>query len=178
MHKWIDSLPALAFLAAVILRDIYTATVVLIVSLFALVAWYWFSEKRIHRLHLGTATLGLVLGGLTLAIQEPMFIKFKPTAVYLVFASILAASHFFANGVIMKRLGGTMLELPEPLWRRINMAWAVFFVICAGINVVLALTLSDEAWALVRTFGFTGLMFLFLLAHLPFVSPYLPEESR
>lgn len=178
MHKWIDSVPAVAFLAAVIWRDIYFATVILVVALFALVAWYGVMEKRIHRMHLGTALVALVLGGLTLAIHDPLFIKFKPTAVYLVFAVILAASHFFASGVIMQRLGRSMIELPEPLWRRINLAWAVFFVFCAGLNVVFALSLSDEHWALVKTFGFTALMFLFLLAHLPFVSAYLPEESR
>lgn len=177
MHKWIDSLPALAFLGAVIWRDIYFATVVLIVALFALVGWYALREKRLHKLHFGTAMVALVLGGITLLVQDPLFIKFKPTAVYLAFALTLLGSHFIGQTVIMQRLGQAMLPLPPALWRRVNLAWVLFFVGCAALNVVFALSLSDQHWALVKTFGFTGLMFLFMLAHLPFVAPYLPKES-
>ena len=177
MHKWIDSLPALAFLGAVIWRDIYVGTLVLIVSLFALVLYYAIREKRLHKMHFGTAMIALVLGGITLAVRDPMFIKFKPTAVYLVFAILLAGSHFVGEKVIMQRLGHSVLALPDALWRKVNVAWALFFVFCAGLNVVLALNLSDETWALVKTFGFTGLMFVFMLAHLPFVSEHLPEEE-
>ena len=177
MHKWIDSIPALAFLGAVIWRDIYFATMVLIVSLFALVAYYAIVQKRVHKMHLGTAVIALVLGGITLWVRDPMFIKFKPTAVYLVFSCLLAGSHFFGEKVIMQRLGQGTLTLPDALWRKINVAWALFFAFCAGLNVVLALSLSDETWALVKTFGFTGMMFLFMLAHLPFVSEHLPKEE-
>lgn len=177
MHKWIDSVPALAFLAAVIWRDIYFATIVLIASLFALVAWYGLREKRLHKMHFGTAVAALVLGGITLLVKDPLFIKFKPTAVYLAFALILLGSHWLGDNVIMQRLGNSVLQLPEPLWRKINLAWAGFFLFCAALNVVLALQLSDETWALVKTFGFTGLMFLFMMAHLPFVSEHLPKEE-
>ncbi len=177
MHKWIDSVPALVFLGAVIFRDIYFATGVLIIALFALVGWYGVVERRLHKLHLGTAVVALVLGGLTLAVHDPMFIKFKPTAIYLIFALILGGSQFIGSTVIMQRLGQSVIELPAALWRRINIAWALFFVGCAGLNIILALKLSDEMWVLVKTFGFTGLMFVFMLAHLPFVSAYLPKEE-
>ncbi len=177
MSKWIDSFPALAFLGAILWRDIYFGTIVLIVSLFALVAWYAVIERRLHRMHFGTAVVALVLGGLTLSVNDPLFIKFKPTAVYLIFALVLAGSHFIGETVIMQRLGKSVIELPSPIWRRINFAWALFFVFCAGLNVVLAMALSDEMWALVKTFGFTALMLVFMFAHLPFVSDYLPKES-
>ena len=177
MSKWIDSVPALAFLGAIIWRDIYFGTIVLIVSLFALVAWYGVVEQRLHKMHFGTAMVALVLGGLTLSVNDPLFIKFKPTAVYLVFALILAGSHYLGETVVMQRLGKSLIELPERLWRRINLAWAGFFLLCAGLNIAFALTLSDEMWALVKTFGFTGLMFVFLLLHLPFVSEHLPDDT-
>ena len=177
MHKWIDSIPALAFLGAVIWRDIYVGTLVLIASLFALVLYYGITEKRLHKMHFGTAMVALVLGGVTLAVRDPLFIKFKPTAVYLAFAVILVGSQFIGDKVIMQRLGQSVIELPQTLWRKLNLAWALFFVFCAALNIALALTLSDETWALVKTFGFTALMFLFMLAHLPFVSDYLPKEE-
>lgn len=177
MNKWIDSAPAVVFLGAVIWRDIYFATVVLIVALFGLVGYYLLTERRLHKMHFATAMIALVLGVLTLSIHDPLFIKFKPTAVYLVFALLLGGSHWFGEQVLMHRMGSHVIELPEALWRKINIAWSLFFVFCAGLNIVLAMQLSDEAWALVKTFGFTGLMFAFMLAHLPFVSDYLPKES-
>ncbi len=171
-------IPALLFVGAVFLTNIYTATAILIVALFGLVAFYAVVEKRLHKMHFGTAVAALVLGGLTLAVRDPLFIKYKPTVIYAVFALIITTSHFIGERVVMQRLGHKTLQMPEELWRRINMAWALFFAGCAGLNAVLAVSLSDEHWALVKTFGFTGLMFVFLLAHIPFVHRYLPEDGK
>ncbi|MGB1558553.1 MAG: inner membrane-spanning protein YciB [Oceanococcaceae bacterium] len=178
MKQLLDSLPALAFLAGVLLRDIYTATVWLMLSLVALVLYYRLAEKRWHRTHLITAAVAIVLGGLTLAIRDPLFIKYKPTAIYGGFAVALGLSHFWGSKVLLARLPQQMVDLPEALWRKVNASWALFFALCAGANVLLALSLSDEHWALAKTFGFPVAWFLFVLAHLPFVAPYMRQEKE
>lgn len=177
MRQLIDMIPALVFLAGVLLADIYVATLALMVSLVLLVLFYRVAEQRWHRMHLITAIVAVSLGGLTLIIRDPLFIKYKPTAIYGGFAVALLLSHVIGDKVLLQRFPQKLVQFPEPLWRKVNFAWAMFFLLVAGINVVLALQLSDEHWALARTFGFPVLWFGFVLAHLPFAGPYMTTDN-
>src|SRR3546814_12969915 len=79
-------------------------TELLIVGMFALVAWYWFREHRLHKAHFITALVALVLGGLTIYVHDARFIKFKPTVVYAVFSLALLGSHLIGDRVLLARL--------------------------------------------------------------------------
>ena len=176
MNALIDFLPALLFIGAYAAYGIYVATAVLIVAMFALVAWYWFREKRLHKAHFVTALVALVLGGLTLYVHDASFIKFKPTVVYAVFAIALLGSHLVGDKVLLARLPQKTIELPDPIWRKVNFAWALFFAGCAALNLYVAFHFSEATWVKFKTFGFTALMFVFLIAHVPFLKRYLPES--
>jgi len=178
MKFLLDMLPALAFFGAYYLADIYTATIALIVSLFLLVTIYWFWEKRLHKAHFITAMVALVLGGITLAVHDPAFIKYKPTVVYAVFALALLGSHLVGDRVLLARLPQKSIQLPQPVWRKVNFVWALFFAFCAVLNLYVAANFSEATWVKFKTFGFTALMFVFLLAHAPFLSRYLQQESQ
>lgn len=178
MKNLMDWLPALAFVAAYLVYDIYVATAVLIVTLFAAVAVHRLRTGEWHKTNAVAAVIALVLGGLTLWIRDPMFIKLKPTAVYAIFSLVLIGSHFIGNKPLMARIPPSMIDLPDWLWGRINTAWAVFFLLCAVVNVPIALYLSESTWVMIKTFGYTGASFVFLLAHLPFIAPYLPKEEE
>nr|MBV6630381.1 septation protein IspZ [Oceanococcus sp. HetDA_MAG_MS8] len=179
MRQLLDSSPALLFLAGVLWADIYTATLWLMLALVALVLYYRVTERIWHKMHLGTAVVAVVLGSLTLAIRDPLFIKYKPTAVYGIISAILLGSHFVGDKVLLARLPQAMVDLPDKLWRRVNLAWVLFFAASAVVNAILAVQLSDENWALVKTFGFPAAWFLFVMAHLPFTAPYMniPEKD-
>lgn len=178
MKFMLDMLPALVFFGAYFLADIYTATIALIVSLFAVVAIYWLWEKRLHKVHFVTALVALVLGGITVAVHDATFIMYKPTAVYAVFALALLGSHVIGDKVLLARLPQKSVQLPEPIWRKVNFAWAVFFAFCAVLNLYVAANFSEATWVKFKTFGFTALMFVFLLAHAPFLSRYLQQEQH
>jgi intracellular septation protein len=172
----LDFAPALLFFGAYLLFDIYVATAVLIVAAIALVLVYRLWKNHWHKSHLVVAVLATVLGGLTLAIHDPAFIKFKPTAVYGVFALALLGSHFIGDRVLLERLPQKTFTFPPAVWRRVNLAWAVFFLGCAALNLYVAGNYDEATWVKFKTFGFTALIFVFLLAHAPFVSRYLPQE--
>ena len=176
MKFLLDLAPALVFFAAYFLFDIYVATAALIVAAIALVLIYRLWQKRWHKSHLVVAVLAAVLGGLTLAIHDPAFIKFKPTAVYAVFALALLGSHFIGDRVLLARIPQQTFNLPEPVWRKVNLSWALFFLFCAALNWYIASHFDEATWVSFKMFGFTALMFVFLLAHAPFLSRYLPQE--
>ena len=178
MKFLLDYAPALLFFAAYFLFGIYVATATLIAAAIALVLVYRAWEKRWHKAHLVVAVLAAVLGGLTLAIHDPVFIKFKPTAVYAVFALALLGSHVVGDRVLLARIPQHTFSFPEPVWRRVNLAWALFFAGCALLNAYVAASYDEATWVKFKTFGFTALTFVFLLAHAPFLSRYLPDDAK
>ena len=80
MKLLFDFLPILLFFVAYKLADIYVATGVLIVVTLAQVGWIWLRQRRVEKIPLFTAALVLVLGGATLLLHDPVFVKWKPTA--------------------------------------------------------------------------------------------------
>jgi intracellular septation protein len=180
MKTLLDLLPAIAFFAAYYFGGIYTATVVLVVALAVTVIGYRLLEKRWHKAHIIALVASAVLGGITLALHDPAFIKLKPSIVYGVFALALLGSHFVGDKVLLQRLPQKMLLMPDTLWKRVNVAWAVFFLFCAVLNYVVAYQFDEATWVKLKVFGFSLLMIAFMLAHLPFVGRYVvqPDDSK
>jgi intracellular septation protein len=172
----LDFSPALLFFGAYLLADIYVATGVLIASLFGIVGVYWFWKRELHKAHLVTALVAALLGGLTIYIHDPTFIKVKPTVVYGIFALVLLGSQFIGDKPLLQRIPQRAIVMPDAVWRRVNLAWALFFVLCAVLNLYVAERFDEATWVKFKTFGFTALMFVFLLAHAPFLARYLPQE--
>lgn len=175
MNLLLDLSPALLFFGTYAALGIYPATAVLIVALFAVVAIYWLRQRRLHKMHLVTALAAALFGGLTLYLRNPAFIKLKPTVVYGLLSAVLLASHFVGKRVLLARIPQQAIRLPEPVWRRVNFAWVLFFALCAALNLYVASHFSERVWVGFNTFGFTGLTLVFLLAHAPFLSRYVAD---
>ncbi|MCX7070244.1 MAG: septation protein IspZ [Gammaproteobacteria bacterium] len=178
MNAVLDLIPAILFFAAYKLYGMFTATAVLVVSLLLMVLVTWRRTGQVPKLQLATALVATVLGGMTLWFRDPTFILFKPTAIYGAFALALLGSHVIGDKVLMQRIPQKAMVMPDALWRRLNFAWALFFAFCALLNVYVALNFSEEVWVKVKVFGFTALMFVFMLAHIPFLSRYLVDSPK
>ena len=183
MKFLLDMMPALLFFGTYYFakihapeKAIYIATSVLIVSLFALVLIYWLWTRKVHKMHLITAIIAGIFGGLTLYIHDPVFIKFKPTALYAIFSMALLLSHVIGDRVLLQRIPQNSFVLPDPVWRRINFAWSLFFAFCAALNLYVAAHYDEATWVKFKTFGFTTLMFVFMLAHAPFLARYQTKD--
>jgi Intracellular septation protein A len=81
MQLLFDFFPVIAFFIAYKLTDIYVATAVIIVAVLAQTAVQWIRHRKVSSMALISAALVLVFGGLTLAIHDEMFIKWKVTVV-------------------------------------------------------------------------------------------------
>jgi intracellular septation protein len=171
--------PTLAFFAAYYFGGIYVAVAVLMGVMLLTTAFEWLRAKKPPKVSIAMTALICVLGALTLWLRDPSFIKFKPTAIYGAFSLALLGSHLIGDKVLMARMPQQMIALPDPVWRRVNFAWAVFFAVCAILNLYVAANYSEAAWVKFKTFGFTALMFAFMLAHAPFLSRYVtPDDAR
>ena len=178
MKMLLDFFPALAFLAAYYWGGIYVATGVLIASLVIVVLVYRFVHQRWHKVHLWVTAVAMVLGGLTIYLHDPAFIKLKPTLVYGTFCVVLLGSHVVGERVLLARIPQKAIEMPDAVWRKVNFAWALFFGFCAALNLYVARSYDEATWVKFKVIGFTVLPMLFALAHAPFLSRYITVEEK
>lgn len=178
MKVFLDVFPAAAFLAAILLSDIYVATVVLIVTLWLSVLMWWLQFKELRRTHLWICVVASILGGLTLYLQNPLFIKWKPTLVYAAFGLGFAVNLLLRRPPLLERALGQAFDMPLQLWRRIDMAWIVFWLVCAALNLVVAYSFNERTWGTYKIVSAYALPILFFLAHLPFIGRYLKADEK
>lgn len=164
----IDLGPLAAFFAAYALGGLMVATAVLMGAAVAVVALGYAVERRIARMPLITAVVVLVLGGLTLWLNDETFIKRKPTIVYLAFAAILLVGQM-AGRSPLKSLLQMAFELTEEGWRRLTLRWGFFFIAMAIFNEIVWRSFSTDIWVKVKVFGFLGLTLVFGALQVPLI---------
>ncbi len=177
MKLLFDFLPILLFFVAYKLTDIYVATGVLIGVTLAQVGWIWLRQRRVEKLPLFTAGLVLVLGGLTLALHDPVFVKWKPTVVNWLFALAFVGSRFIGRQTLLERMLGGQMELPARIWINLTFMWAIFFFVMGVVNLYVAFTFDENTWVNFKLFGMLGLTLVFVLAQAAYMSRHLKTDD-
>ena len=134
-------------------------------------------EGRVPIMPLVGCVFVLAFGGLTLLLDNDLFIKIKPTVVNLLFAGILFAGLAMRRN-LLKLLMGSVLNLTERGWQLLTLRWACFFVFLAGLNEVVWRSFSTDTWVSFKLFGILPLSLAFALAQVPLIHRYQhPEQS-
>lgn len=170
-----DFFPVLLFFLAYKLRDIYVATAVAMVAALIQTTGYWLKYRRFETMHLVTLVMILVLGGTTLFLHDPVFIKWKPTLVNWIFAGAFLGSHWFGEKTIIERMLSAQLQLPSLVWMRLNLAWVIFFMISGAANLYVAYHFSEATWVNFKLFGMIGLTIAFIFLQTLYLSQYIKE---
>ena len=111
----------------------------------------------------------LFFGALTLFFQNENFIKFKPTIINIVFASILLIGLKF-NKLFLKMAMSKAFELKEETWKKLTVRWSVFFIILAIINEIIWRTQTTDFWVSFKVFGILPLTLIFAIFQLPLIT--------
>lgn len=115
------------------------------------------------------------MGGLTLWLQDPVFIMWKPTLLYWTFAALLAGSVLLLRRNLMQTLMGEQIELPPAVWSRLNFAWIGFFVAMGALNLYVARHFDEDTWVSFKLYGGIGLMLLFVAGQGVWLARHLPD---
>lgn len=172
-----DFFPILLFFIAYKVYDIYVATAVAIAAAFVQTGLYWLKHRRFENTHLLTLGLLVLFGGLTLALHDPVFIKWKPTLVNWLFAIGFLGSLFIGRKPLVERMMGHAVRLPAPVWSRLNWAWIWFFVVMGVLNLYVAYNFSEDTWVNFKLFGMLGLTLAFVIAQSLYLSRHLVAEQ-
>jgi intracellular septation protein len=172
----LDFAPLIAFFVAYKLGGVYWATgIIIALTIVSLIIGYAMTGK-IAKFPLFSGILITVMGGLTLYLQNDMFVKMKPTAANVIFAAILGGG-LLSNRMFLKDLLGSAIEMSETAWRTLTWRWVIFFLALAGLNEYVWRTMSEATWVNFKVFGLMGLTMVFALANAPFMAKHMKHED-
>lgn len=159
-------------------EGVLAATAVAIIATILQVLLFWLKNKRVEKMHIVTLVLITVLGGATLILTDPVFIKWKPTGINWIFAIAFLGSQFVGEKPFVKRMMSHAVELPENIWMKLNLAWVVFFTAMGFANLYVAFNYDLTTWVDFKTYGMLGLTILFVLLQAVFLVKHMPEEKQ
>ena len=137
----------------------------------------WWLYHKVPVMPLVSAVIVLAFGGLTLYLQDEIFIKLKPTIVYTMFAILLLAG-LLARKPVLALLFGPVFNLTDEGWRKLTLRWAVFFIAMAVLNEYVWRNYSTDTWVSFKAFGFLPITFLFAMAQVPLMQRYGVAEDK
>ena len=177
MKMLFDFFPVLLFFIVFKMYDIYVATAVLIVACLVQTVAHRIMHGIFEKSHLITLVLVAFFGGLTLVLQDEMFIKWKPTAINWLFAIVFVGSQFIGEKTIIERMMGRNITLPQQIWIRLNLAWALFFGVLGFLNIYVAFSFDTDTWVNFKLFGLMGLTLAFVIGQSFYLVPYLKQAE-
>lgn len=174
-----DFFPVLLFFLAYQWKGIFFATGVIIVATLVQVAVQWIRTRNVKPMHLVTAVLVFVFGGLTLLIGDAEWIKWKVTVLYGLFAAAFLASRFVGSRkTVVERLLGKEIELPVSVWRRLNAMWIGFFLVLGLLNTYVMFRYDTDTWVDFKFYGVLGLTFIFVLIQAVYLSRHVDLDDK
>lgn len=177
MKLLFDLFPVILFFIAYKMYDIYTATAVIIVATIVQVGYMYFRHKRVEKIHIITLVLVVLLGGLTIFLQDEAFIKWKPTIVNWGFALVFLGSHYIGSKPIVQRMMDQAISLPANIWRNVSYLWIAFFILSGIVNLYVAYNYDTDTWVNFKLFGLMGMTLVFIVLQGIYISRYM-EESQ
>jgi intracellular septation protein len=172
----LDLGPLLIFFAANSMFDIYVATGAFMVAMIASIGIGFSLERKISPMPLITLALVLVFGGLTLWLANDLFIKLKPTILYVIFAAVLIGG-LASKRLFIKILLGQTVHMPDAAWRVLTWRWAIFFLALAAANEFVRLTFSTDTWVAFKVWGVFPATMIFALAQTPFLMRHQTDDK-
>jgi intracellular septation protein len=172
----LDIGPLVLFFAANARFGIYAATGAFMVSVLAALAISYVMTRHIAVMPVVTAVIVLVFGTLTIVLHNDMFIKLKPTIIYLLFGGTLLGGLVFDKpllGMVMD----SFFNLTDEGWRKLTWRWALFFFALAILNEIVWRTQTTDFWVSFKLFGVVPLTFAFGALQYPLLVRYGRDQK-
>jgi intracellular septation protein len=158
---------------------ILLATAVAILATLGQVGWLLARGKKVDRMLWISLVIIVVMGGATILLRDPTFIKWKPTVLYWAFAGVLLGAEWLFQRNLIRSMMAQQISLPDSVWSRLNLSWGAFFLLMGALNLYVAYHFSESTWVNFKLFGGLGLMVLFVLAQGAILARYTQtEESK
>jgi intracellular septation protein len=163
--------PLVLFFLANQRAGIFAATGLFLAATLIALAIHYALLRKLPIMPLVSGVVVVVFGGLTLALQDELFIKLKPTIVNTLFGAVLLGGLYFGKSLLALVLD-SVLDLTEEGWRKLTFRWALFFFALAILNEIVWRTQSTDFWVSFKVFGIMPLTLAFAFAQTPLLLKY------
>lgn len=156
---------------------IFVATAVFMTTVVIALAISYALTRHLPIMPLITAVIVLVFGSLTLVLHDELFIKLKPTIIYLLFGGVLLGGLAFGKP-LLGTVFDSVFHLSTEGWRKLTLRWAMFFFALAVLNEIVWRTQTTDFWVSFKVFGVLPLTFLFAALQFPLMTKYAVPEPK
>ncbi|WP_332852209.1 septation protein A [Duganella sp. S19_KUP01_CR8] len=159
---------------------IVIATLVGILATMAQIGYIKLRGRKVDFVLWFSLAMFVFFGGLTIYLHDEDFIKWKLSIVYWFFASGLLISEFVFKKNLMRKSMEEIVQLPDLIWSRLNLAWISFFIAMGFLNWYVAFVLfkgDTSSWVSFKAFGSTAIMFVFIVGQTIYLSRHMKDEA-
>jgi intracellular septation protein len=178
MQLLVDFLPIIIFFIVYKLYGMYAATAAIIVAMAIQIAFQWFVQHKVNKMLIISGALVAFLGGITLALRDPVFIQWKPTIVNWLFAAGFIGSQFIGSKTIIERIMGHAVQLEASMWRQLNMIWVANFLVLGAANLFVVYNFDENTWVNFKLFGMLGLTLLTAVGQAVWITSRTSQQGQ
>lgn len=150
------------------------AFILLIIATSALL---WALTGKLSRMQMMTLVLVVVMGGLSVWLNDERFIKMKPTLLYLAFGGVLGFG-LLRGQSYLRLVMDEALPMQAEGWMILTRRLTAFFFALAVANEAVWRLMSTEAWVNFKTFGLTAALFAFFMTQGKLFERYSSEPPK
>ena len=164
MKALLDFIPLIAFFIAARTHGILAAAGALLVATLIVYAIHLIRQKgKLDKQQWVVLLLTIVFCGGTLILRDDIYLRWKSPIINGIFALTLIVS-VFINKPLVQLAMKDVFSLSLSGWKKLTIAWALFFVLMGVLHYITAFTMSDEAWINFKTYGWIPIMLVFVIA--------------
>ena len=171
--EWlIERFPALGHLG----QPIFVATALFMIATAIALLASWLLMRTLPIMPLVSAAVVFVFGGLTLWLNDDLFIKMKPTIVNTLFGVVLLGGLAFGKS-LLGYVFDSAFRLDAEGWRKLTLRWGLFFLFLAVVNEVVWRHFPTDTWVAFKVWGIMPITLVFTVLQMPLIMRHSIDET-
>ncbi len=154
---------------------IFIATALFMVATAIALAVSWLLIRKLPIMPLVSGVVVFVFGGLTLWLQNDMFIKMKPTIINTLFGASLLGGLVFGKS-LLGYVFDSAFRLDAEGWRKLTLRWGLFFIFLAVVNEIVWRNFPTDTWVAFKVWGILPITMIFTLCQMPLIMKHGVED--
>ena len=155
---------------------IFIATGLFMIATAIALAASWSLTRTLPMMPLVSGVVVFVFGGLTLYLQDDVFIKMKPTIINTLFAAVLLGGLVFGKS-LLGYVFDSAFSLDDEGWRKLTLRWGLFFLLLAILNEIVWRSFSTDFWVAFKVWGIMPITLAFTFSQMPLIMRHSLDEK-
>ncbi|HTV68029.1 MAG TPA: septation protein A [Rhizobiaceae bacterium] len=157
-------------------EPIFIATALFMIATAIALPISWFLTRSLPIMPLVSGIVVFIFGGLTLWLNNDLFIKMKPTIVNTLFGGVLLGGLFFGKS-LLGYVFDSAFRLDAEGWRKLTFRWGLFFLFLALVNEIVWRSFSTDTWVAFKVWGIMPITLVFTFSQMPLIMRHSLDEA-